>query len=288
MSKGADNPYSFAAVKEIDRPGAHPGGEPAMQYVEAYQFVFQSPNWLANLLLVLVAAMIPMIGNIIVIGYFTFVVQSLHFRVNLPYPDFDFNRFSDYLTRGIWPFLVTLVVSVVMVPLFLAMMFGIPLVLGLIGSAAGPEAATILAIIGAVVAWVVIMVGSFILNLIITAMILRAAWSEDFMEGLNVTAAWDFAQKMWLEFILEQLFMMVTAPIIALCGLLLLCVGYFLAIGLILFAQFHFLAQLYTIYLARGGIPIPVKRWLPAPGPYYGAPPSTPQIGPPPGNPPKP
>ena len=43
-------------------------------------------------------------------------------RQLIQFPDFDFNRFMEYLERGVWPFLAQLVVGFVMLPVMLLVM----------------------------------------------------------------------------------------------------------------------------------------------------------------------
>ena len=50
------------------------------------------------------------------------------------FPPFDFQYFTKYLERGLWPFLVSLAASVVMVPVMFAMIFG-PLLMSGIAAA---------------------------------------------------------------------------------------------------------------------------------------------------------
>jgi hypothetical protein len=273
MANQAENPYSYYATKDLSR-----GPEPSLQFLEAYQFVFANPNWMMNLLLLCVALMIPVIGALIMLGYFMVVVHALHFRTTPTYPDFDFNRFSEYLTRGLWPFVVALVASFVLLPVMLAG-YCVPLLLGVLFASIDQTAGMVVFILSQIVAFVLGMAFSILWNLMMSYCMLRAAWTEDIAEGLNFSAAWDFATKMWLEYLLETFFLLVTAPFIVLAGLAACCVGYLPALSLVMFAQMHFLAQLYAIYLARGGIAISVKN-PPSVGPRPGYPSSLP-IGPP-------
>src|SRR5262249_19196648 len=99
-------------------------------------------NWAMNLLFAVLCSLIPAIGPIVLMGYFFGIIEYLIRRRQrakgllsppeavaeqlldaLPvhtdpdsesYPDFTFDRFSDYLTPGIWPFLVQLIVSLVL------------------------------------------------------------------------------------------------------------------------------------------------------------------------------
>jgi hypothetical protein len=69
----------------------------------------------------------------------------------------------------------------------------------------------------------------------------------------------DFLSRVWKELLLSLLFLIVTAPLLMLAGLLAFCVGVYAAAVVLMFAQLHFHYQLYELYLQRGGTPIPLK-----------------------------
>src|SRR5262245_41736705 len=93
-----------------------------MEYMRAYNFIFDNPNWLSNVALLAVVGLgmcIPGVNLVIqlfVLGYQFEVIDRLIATQGRQYVDFDFGRFADYLARGVWPFLVNLVVSFVLVP----------------------------------------------------------------------------------------------------------------------------------------------------------------------------
>src|SRR6516225_3384550 len=113
-----------------------------MRYLQSYSFLFGSRNWVNNLLLASLCVLIPVIGPIILIGYLFEVIDVLLGRRPWPsdkktanraseairepplvtprletpahdgaYPDLTFDRLGEHLTRGVWPFLVQLIVS---------------------------------------------------------------------------------------------------------------------------------------------------------------------------------
>src|SRR5262249_37943263 len=101
-------------------------GEVSMQYLRSYLFIFDSPKWALNLLLGGVCLFIPAIGGLVVQGYCFEVIEALHRRRrDTDYPDFTFEKFVPYLVRGVWPFLVSLVIMVPLGFLFFIGFFGI-------------------------------------------------------------------------------------------------------------------------------------------------------------------
>ena len=68
---------------------------------------------------------------------------------------------------------------------------------------------------------------------------------------------------MWVETTLVSLFLLFASVAFSLLGCLLFCVGLFAVGPLTAMSQAHLHCQLYELYLARGGQPIPLKP-LPA------------------------
>src|SRR5229473_727046 len=82
-----------------------------MKYMYAYRYVFESPKWMANLLAAIICHLVPIVGPIVFLGYGFEMIESLHRRKDSRYLDFDTNRLSEHLNRGLWPFLVQLVAA---------------------------------------------------------------------------------------------------------------------------------------------------------------------------------
>ena len=75
---------------------------------------------------------------------------------------------------------------------------------------------------------------------------------------------------MWVETVLSGLFMVgsVLALVLVTCGLAGIILGPILP-----FVSTHFYYQLYSLYLARGGTPIPLKPRVPVAQPGFAPPP---------------
>jgi len=229
--------------------------------MRSFKFVFENPNWLVNALLSflcqIVAGFIPIVPQMILMGYQFEVIDNLLETRGTRYPDLNLNRIGDYLGRGVWPFLAMFVVgiawSLVFVPFVL---ISVGCIAGVAG-AAGQDAGTILATIGIVLAVAIGLVLIVLMMLVVTPATLRGGLTQDF--GASFDFAWinDFVRKMWVEVLLSTLFL-VFASLVAIactCGL-----GYFIVVPLVPFVQAHFWYQFYVLYLARGGTPVPVKK----------------------------
>jgi len=230
-----------------------------MRYFDAYSFVFDSPRWAMNLLLGAVCLFIPIVGQIVLMGYQFEIIESLHRDPKRIYPDFDFNYFVEYLKRGVWPFLVSLVVGFV-VSFVLMFLYLVMLVLvAVCAFLTGDEAGMAIGMAGFFLVYVVLIAASAIVWLVEIPMVVRAGLAQDFGEAFRLEYIKSFFRKTWKEIAFGGLFMMVSGMAVGMIGTLLCFVGLYPAIALFMLAQCHFYYQLYQVYLARGGKPIPLK-----------------------------
>lgn len=242
-----------SAFKPIDK----------IEYMRMYNYVFENPSWLTTVLLSALCLIIPVIGPLVLLGFQYEVVISLLATQGLQYPAFDFNRFGDYLMRGVWPFLVQLVASVVIVPLVF-ILFGIPLfILLALGAAMGEENGSIVLGIGMPLLMIVLIPLSALPAVLLIPFMLRAGLTQDFAEGFNWNWAVDFLKTTWRELFLAMLFLIVTGGVLAMLGMLACYIGMFVAMPVVFLAQAHLLYQVYGLFLTRGGSPVPVKVAVP-------------------------
>jgi hypothetical protein len=255
-------PFPDATPKPGGAAVAAAGGPP-IEYLRAYHYIFENPNWMMNLLwgalCLLSTACIPVLGQLVFMGYQYEVVEALFLTRGTRYPDFDTNRFGEYLGRSIWPFLVQLVSSVVLIPVILV---GYVLMIALVGggaAAGGDDFGPVLAMIGLTVGMVIIFAMAIAFTLVMMPMTLRAGLQQDFAAAFDFAWIKDFIARTWLEMVLTTLFLMLSGALVAILGYAALCVGIFAAFPIIMLAQAHIFYQLYALFVSRGGAPIPLK-----------------------------
>ena len=218
-----------------------------------------------NLLLAGLCMLVPLIGPMVVIGWLVtvFWVRADEEFENLP--DFDFSQFAKYLERGLWPFLVTMVVgiafSAVILPLTWIMVVPAMLVGGF-SSSSDPHTSGCVGFLSMLVMMVFIVVLTFTLMSILVPLKIRASLTQDFAKSFDVTFVKRFLSLMWLEILLSSLFVMVTGTLIVCIGMIAFCVGMYFATVLVYFSWTHLQKQLYALYLSRGGEPVPVSPKL--------------------------
>jgi hypothetical protein len=268
-----DNPYSppgpaFYPEKVAVAPWTEkPSGPWEMNYFGALEMIHRNPDWLVNTLLMFVCAMIPVVGGIVLNGYVYETIEILHRTNGNYYSKFDFNRFVEYLLRGVGPFLIGLILGTA---LAFVMIFGYVVIIAsavAAGAAAdhGNEAVAGAGVLGAVaVVMLLFFAVAFAISFFSVPLGLRGGVSGDIGQSFNFNWAIDFIKKTWLEMILVFLFQMAVGIVLevivlATCGL-----GILIALGYVVLISAWLQFQLYRVYLSRGGEPIPFK---PAPLP---------------------
>lgn len=250
------NPYDSPAP--VPTPSkSYTQGSHRLDYGEMFRFVFSNPNWMMTLvwgsLCILLGGFI--VPQMVLSGYLWENLERLHKRETTSYADFDTNRFSEYLMRGVWPFLVQLLMSFLMVILIVPVM-----ICGMMGVAVGganerPE-------VGAIVMvgmYATIFALSILFQLIILPFALRAGLAQDLGTAFNFGWARDFFGVMWKELLMGTVVLGGAGIACYFVGLALCCIGVYPAMVVWVFASTHFIWQVYEVFLKRGGEPIPLK-----------------------------
>jgi hypothetical protein len=244
-------------------PAALHAPPPAFEYVRMYSYVFDNPNWLMNLvwgaLCIISQFLIPIVGPLLLLGYQFEIIDALLASRGQRYPDFDLNRFGDYLGRSLWPFLVKLVAGLVL-GFALLMVIAIPVVAIIaIASSAGEDAAAPFLAIGIPLLVLVLVPLAFLTTMPLVPMAFRAGMTGSFGEGFNFDWVKDYLRRVWFELLLAMLFLAFSGFALTVCGLLACVLPVLLVQPLVLFAEAHLMYQLYLLYLSRGGQPIPAR-----------------------------
>lgn len=246
----ASAPYDSAPAKP-------PKPMVGIEYMRSFLYVFENPNWIANVLFVGLCALstgvIPVIGQLIMQGYQFSIIEALHREPGSQYPDFDMNKLLDYLLRGFWIFLVGLVVGLAMLPILVGLGF-LFVVLGFaVRAAIGEDGAAIAVMVLAPILFCVFLVLNILLAMIFLPFTLRAGLTQDFGASFDFGFTKQFIRNTWKEMILCGLFSALAGLLLAMAGLAMLCVGAFFTMSIAALIHTHLLFQLYELHLARGG-----------------------------------
>lgn len=229
-----------------------------MAWGESLRYIFQQPNWGMTLLFGTICQFIPIVGPLVFFGYQLEVEVDLTLSQGAGYRPFDFNRFTAYLKRGVFPFLVALLFGLVLVPVFYVLLIlGVLATAGL-ASAAGESGGAVVVIVAAVLGFIAYIALIVVMNLILPPMMLRAGFTQQFGEGFNFAFVRDYARRVRQELILAVFFQMFAGMAIVFAGMLLCFVGIYPAVIVAMLMQAHLQFQIYEIYRARGGEVVPI------------------------------
>jgi len=196
---------------------------------KSFQSLFETENKWMTILLISVCALIPFVGPLALMGYTT--RRFTNEREGKAPIDFEFNDFVEYITIGVWPFLVNLVASCVLTPIiFIAVT---PMIL--IGAV--PENGLLIAIL-VLLSCLLYFVALIIYSLFSSPMTLRASLKHSFAEGFKIGWVIDFIKKVGWQIILQGIILMLISIPLVLAGYIVVS---------------HMQFQLYDLYLERGG-----------------------------------
>ena len=203
-----------------------------------------------TILLIAVCFFIPVVGPIVMIGYL--FKRFVNVRAGIPDFDFDFNDFVDYLKVGLWPFLVSLVFSLIYTPLFFLCF------LPMLGVAADPEnESLILIVIGG--CFLLMFAMTILCSILTWPMMLRSAVTMNFAQGFKFSWHFNFIKKVGIQIILWNFVVLLVSIPLSMLGSLAFFVGVYFTSAMLLFVMYHLLFQIYDRYLELGGEAIPVN-----------------------------
>jgi hypothetical protein len=222
-----------------------------MNYMRGFQFIKDRPNWMQNVLLGAVCMLIPIIGQIVFVGYMFEVIDALHKDPeHKDYPDFDFNRFTEYLGRGIWPWLAEFLFGLIIaIPLTI---IGAVIMIGFFAIAREPWAI----LVGELLAFLVIIPLAVLLGVFVWGPEFHAGMTRQFQFGPMIEFGKAFFRLMKKEMMMTALFL-VGATFVAMILVIVTCyIAAFFVGPVFMYAKHHWLFQMYELYLQRGGTPL--------------------------------
>jgi hypothetical protein len=237
-----------------------------MRYMAAYRYAFNSPNWVTNVLLGVASLFVPIVGPIVFTGYLFESMEKMRRSGEEKPCDVDLNCLVPYLMRGVWPFLVHLVVGLPagliasvlgLVSLFLS--------IAVFSAANSPATMVVGVVVGYLLFFFWVAVINCLANMVIVPMVIRAAYHMDFGSAFEMAFLKDFYRRVGKELIVSQLFLAASAVVLGIAGLLVCIVGFYFVVPVIHYAQCHIMYQLLTLYEERGGMPISFKPYEPKP-----------------------
>ena len=220
-----------------------------MRYGLAFRYFISQPGGFVQLLLVTVCQLIPVVGPIVTLGYRSILAEVLACDPNLTrHPKFDFNLFVEYLTRGVWPFLMSLVLS-----LPLAALFMVAWMVGMFGAMQqGPQ--------GMPFVMLGIMAAALLILPFYAAIAIPMTFHAELTNKFDLPGAFRFLRDFWRLVGSKAIMCGITffplSVLVTIAGLLCCFVGVYVTSTLAQLAGQHLMVQLYVEYLERGGEPL--------------------------------
>lgn len=233
-----------------------------MNYNASISDFFKSPKWGSNLMLGAVTFLIPLVGPLALSGWHVsaFWVRSSR-EDPTEIPPYDFQYFGKYLERGVWPFLVGIVASLMLLPVMLCLFVPFFLLTGLMDSGRGHASGGIFigVIIGMFCLQILLML---VYHLLVTPLLVRATITQDFSSAFNLRFVKSFLSLTWKELLASMLFMFGVGLCLMILAVVTCYIGAIAAAPVAFFSWHHLQKQLYQLYLARGGEAVPLSPKL--------------------------
>jgi hypothetical protein len=221
-----------------------------MKLIDALKFPFQGPHAWPNLGCLTLCFLIPFVGPIVALGFQCEVEKYLVLNPTGPQPRFDFGKFGLYLRRGVAPFVVSLLATLVLFPLLFLLIFGV--IFGITLSHEQPLVAVLL-FVAAFFIWLFI---ALLFSAFASPIIFRAMVEQNIGAAFGASYLIDYYKRVGLLTLgMEFLVMAITMPLIVVMCIPFIQYGIFAALMAV---QSHLRAQLYLAFLDRGGQPLDI------------------------------
>ena len=249
-------PNSHSPFHSADT-GAYPAGyyQPVreLNFMRMIAAPFKSPNWPMNVIWMFVGelASVIMVGRIIQYGYLAEVAEARSGGRVENWPDFNLDRFTEYLLRGLWPFLWNLIWSMLLL-ICIGIPFAISVVLSQVLTQNGNDVpGAIIAIVGFGACGSLLIVSIFAMSV----SMMHSALGNDFIKGADWRWISSYLSKAGGTTILAGFLYLLTGIGTSLAGLMLFCVGFLFSTPLLYLMGADLMAQLHDIFVSRGGTP---------------------------------
>ena len=272
------------------RPATPPPVQRDVSVLDGLSFTTSGGSGWNNIMLCalcyLSTQIVPIIGLIVMMGFFAEVHRRLVLRHPEPYLRFDFSDLGNYLSRGVAPFVMYLALT-----LPFAIIGAIVAIAVLAGGAAwaqgvgsDDEGLRMLAAFGVLGG---VFMPMFVFWIVLTnSAMTRAELTGDLSKAFNLGAIWSYAAKTWKRVLVTTILMSILGVGLMVLGILACIVGVFVTTTIAMIAGMHVRWQIYNEYLLEGGEPIELAPWETLPSELkkqaYAAPPPAPYGAPPP------
>jgi len=245
-----------------------------MQYLRGWTALRNDPDWVGKVgwgcLLLLTGMCIPVIGQLVLRGWLAIALRRAVSGQDSPLPRLEWD--TDYLGKLIGPGFKGLIAQMLwsapivacVLCCYFCMGFGWFGVVGAagVGGAAGEEAGALIGGGLALVLYIVVMLLMFavvvVSSMFLTVAVTRAEIADDLNAAMRFGEVVQMTKMLAKELLLGMLVMSLVNFVVVFFGLITLYLGLFP--GIVIFAVIgtYYRAELYRVYLEKGGQPLPV------------------------------
>ena len=245
-----------------------------MHYLRGWTALRNDPQWTSKVLwatLLLLSSMcIPVIGQITLIGWNALMLRRAVSGQDSPLPRMEFD--TDYLMKllnaGFKGFLASLLWSLPFIAIIMCsyccMYLGIFGMLGGVaaGAEAGGEAGAGIGLVLGIVIFCVAFLFMFVLiivaNMVMQVAVMRAELTDDVNAALRFGEVMNMTKMLAKELFVGMLVMQLVGMCVGFVGVLSLYLLLFPGVIIMQVIVTYFRAELYRVYLEKGGQPLPI------------------------------
>lgn len=245
-----------------------------MEYLRGWRVMRQDPDWMGKVgsacLLMLSGMCVPLLGQLAVRGWTGLMLRRAVSGQDSPLPPLplEFDYLGKLLNVGIKPWLVNLIWSLPLVALIFgsvccvyAAMFGAMGAIGAGGAAGGEVGAGIGGVFGLCLMLgfcIVYPIAMIAIMMPMQIAIMRAEITDDINYGMRFKEVIDMTKLVFKELFVGQLVMMLIGMIAGFASVFTLYLLLFPSVVVMMVIQSYWHAEIYRVYLEKGGQPLPI------------------------------
>jgi hypothetical protein len=263
-----------------------------MEYLRGWRALRNDPQWMGKVGIASLLQFVPVLGPIVGIGWNALMLRRAVSGQDAPLPrlELDLDYLKELLNVGFKGFLAQLLWSVplylVGVVSFCCMYAGMGGMMAMVaaGGAAGGEAGAGVGVLGSLCLMVALLGLYFgVVMVVVMPMqiaVLRAELTDDLNAATRIKEVLDHTKMLWKELVKGFFVMTMLGALAGAVSLLTLYIGLIPCIVILRVIHSYWRAELYQVYLQKGGQPLPVGPLDVGGGPPPAGGPPAPQPGP--------
>jgi hypothetical protein len=231
-----------------------------MEYLRGWRALRQDPQWMGKVGIgSLLTLSIPVVGQMVLMGWNSVALRRAISGQDSPLPrlEFDFDYLTKLLGVGFKPFLAQMLWSMPIVGvLFVGYCCMAGAVMG--AAAAGSDAGGILGLLLSLASGLVMIGGMFLMGMVLQVGVLRAEVADDIGESLKLKEVLGMTRLLFTELLVGSFVLGLLTMVGGMFAGFTLYLALFPVLVVLGVINTYYRAELYRVYLEKGGEPLPV------------------------------